>query len=78
MGRTRDIFKKIGGTEGIFHAKIGTIKEKSSKDLTEPEDIKNRWQKYTEERYKKSLSDSDNHKCVLTYLMPDILECEVK
>ena len=78
MGKTRDLFKKIRDTEGTFHAKMGTIKERNVMDLTEAEDIKKRWQKYTEELYKKDLHDPDNHDGVITNLEPDILECEVK
>jgi len=78
MGKTRDLFKKIRDTKGIFHAKMGLIKDRNGTDLTEPEDIKNRWQKYTEELYKKGLHDPDNHDGVITHLKPDILECEVK
>ena len=78
MGKTRDLFKKIRNIEGIFHAKMGTIKDKNGMDLTEAEDIKKRWQEYTEELYKKDLHDSDNHDSVITHLKPDILECEVK
>ena len=78
MGKTRDLFKKIRDTKGIFHAKMGTIKDRNSMDLTEAEDIKKRWQKYTEELYKKDLHDTDNHDGVITHLEPDILECEVK
>ena len=78
MGKTRDLFKKIGDTKGIFHAEIGTIKDRNGKDLTEAEDIKKRWQEYTEELYKKDLNDPDNHDGAITYLEPDILECEVK
>ncbi len=78
MGKTRDLFKKIGVTEGIFHTKIGTIKDKNSKDLTEADEIKKRWQEYTEELYKKDLHDPDNHDGVITHLEPDILECKVK
>ena len=77
MGKTRDIFKKIRDTKGIFHAKMATIKGKNGKDLTETEDIKKRWQEYTEV-YKRTLSDPDNHDGVITHLEPDILECEVK
>ena len=76
MGKTRDL-KKIQATKGIFHAKMGSIKERSAMDLTEAEDIK-RWQGYTEELYKKDLHDPDNQDCVITHLEPDILECEVK
>ena len=78
MGKTRDVFKKIRDTKGTFHAKMGSIKERNGMDLTEAEDIKKRWQEYTEELYKKDLHDPDNHKGVITYLEPDILECEVK
>ena len=78
MGKTRDLFKKIRDTKGMFHAKMGTIKDRNGMDLTEAEDIKKRWQEYTEELYKKDLSDPDNHDGVTTHLEPDILECEVK
>ena len=78
MGKTRDLFKKIRDTKGTFHAKMGSIKDRNGMDLTEPEDIKKRWQKYTEELYKKDLYDQDNHAGVMTHLEPDILECEVK
>ena len=78
MGKTRDLFKKIRDTKGKFHAKMGTIKDKNGMDLTEEEDIKKRWQEYTEELYKKDLHDPDNHDGVITNLVPDILECEVK
>ena len=78
MGRTRDLFKKIRDTKGTFHAKMGTIKDRNGMDITEAEDIKKRWQKYTEELYKKDLHDPDNHDGVITHLEPDILECEVK
>ena len=78
MGKTRDLFKKIRGTKGIFHAKMGSIKDSNGRDLTEVEDIKKRWQEYTEELYKKDLHDPDNHDDVITNLEPDILECEVK
>ena len=78
MGKTRDLIKKIRGTKGTFHAKMVTIKEKNGMDLTEAEDIKKRWQEYTEELYKKDLHDPDNHDCVITHLEPDTLECEVK
>ena len=78
MGKSRDLFRKIRDTKGIFHAKIGSIKERNSMDLTEPEDIKKRWQEYTEELYKKDLHNQDNHDGVITHLEPDILECEVK
>ena len=78
MGKTRDLFKKIRDTKGIFHAEMDTIKERNGMDLTEAEDIKNRWQEYKEELYKKDLSDPDNHDVVITHLEPDILECGVK
>ena len=78
MRKTRDLFKKIRDTKGIFQRKMGTIKDRNGKDLTEAENIKNRWQKYTKELYKKDLNDPDNHDCVITYLGPDILEGEVK
>ena len=78
MGKTRDLFKKIRDTKGAFHAKMSTIKDRNSKDLTEAEEIKKRWQEYTEELYKKDLNDLDSHNCVITHLEPDILECEVK
>ena len=78
MGKTRDLFKKIRDTKGIFHAKMGTIKDRNGMDLTEAEDTKNRWYTYTEELYKKDLHDPDNHDGVITHLEPDILECEVK
>jgi len=77
IGKTRDLFKKMRDTMGTFHAKMGTIKDKNGTDLTEAEDIK-RWQEYTEELYKKDLDYPDNHNGVITYLEPDILECEVK
>ena len=76
MGKIRDLFKKIRDTNGTFHAKMGTIKERNSMDLTEAQDIKKRWQEYTE-LYKKDLNDPENHG-VITHLEPDILECEVK
>ena len=78
MGKTRDLFKKIRDTKGNFHAKMGTIKDRNGMDLREAEDIKKRWQEYTEELYKNDLHDPDNHDGVITYLEPDILECEVK
>ena len=78
MGKTRDLFKKIRDTKGIFHAKMGSIRDRNGMDLTEAEDIKKRWQEYTEELYKKELHDPDNHGGVITDLEPDILECEVK
>ena len=78
MGKTRDLFKKIRDTKGIFRAKMDTIKDRNYMDLTESQDIKKRWQEYTEELYKKDLHDPDNHDDVITHLEPDILECEVK
>src|SRR5574342_304155 len=78
MGKTRDLFKKIRDTKGIFHAKMGSIKHRNGMDLTEADDIKKRWQEYTEELYKKDLHDPDNHDGVSTDLEPGILECEVK
>ena len=78
MGKTRDLFKKIRDTKGIFPAKMGSIKDRNGMDLTEAEDIKKRWQEYTEELYKKYLHYPDNHDGVITDLEPDILECEVK
>ena len=78
MGKTSDLFKKIRDTKGTFHAKMGSIKERNCMDLTEAEDIKKRWQEYTEELYKKDLHDPDNHDGVITHLAPDILECEVQ
>ena len=78
MGKTRELFKKIRDTKGTFHAKMGTIKERNSMNLTEAEGIKKRWQEYIEELYKKDLHDPDNHDGVITHLEPDILEWEVK
>ena len=78
MGKTGDLFKEIRDTKGTFHAKIGSIKDRNGMDLTEAEDIKKRWQEYTEELYKKDLYNPDNHNGVITDLEPDILECEVK
>ena len=78
MGKTRDLFKKIRDTKGTFHANMGSIKDRNGMDLTEVEDIKKRWQEYTEELYKKDLHDPDNHDDVITNLEPDVLECEVK
>ena len=78
MGKTRDLFKKIRDTKRTFHAKMGTIKDRNDMDLREAEDIKKRWQEYTEELYKKDLNDPDNHNGVITHLEPDTLECEVK
>ena len=77
-GKTRDLFKKIRDTEGTFHAKMGSIKDRNGNNLTEAEYIKKRWQEYTEELYKKDLYDQDNHDGVITHIEPDILECEVK
>ena len=73
MGKTRGLVKKIGDAEGTFHAKMGTIKDRNGMDLTKEEDIKNRWQEYTEELYKKDLNDPDNHDSVIIHLEPDIL-----
>ena len=78
MGKTRDLFKKTRDAKGTFHAKMGSIKGRNGMDLTEAEDIKKRWQEYTEKLYKKDLHDSDNHNGAITHLDPDILECEVK
>ena len=78
MGKTREFFKKIRHTKGTFCVKMGSIKDRNDMDLTEAEDIKKRWQEYTEELYKKDLHDPDNHDGVITHLEPDILECEVK
>ena len=78
MGKTRDLFKKIRDTKGTIYAKMGLIKDKFGMDLIEAEDIKKRWQEYTEELYKKDLHDEDNHHGVIIHLKPDILECEVK
>ena len=78
MEKTRDHFKKIRHTKGTFHAKMGSIKDRDGMDLIEAEDIKKRWQEYTEELYKKVLHDQENHNGVITHLEPDILECEVK
>ena len=78
MGKTRELFKKIRNTKGTFHAIMGTIKDRNGMDLIEAEDIKKRWQEYTEELNKKELHDPDNHDGVITNLEPDILECEVK
>ena len=78
MGKTRNLFKKIRDTKGTFHAKMGSIKERNGRDLTETEDIKKSWQEYTEELYKKDLHDPHNHNGVITYLKPDILEGEVR
>ena len=78
MGETRDLFKKIRDIKGTYHAKMGLIKDRNGMDLTEAEDIKKRWQEYTEELYKKDLHHPDNHDGVITHLEPDTLECEVK
>ena len=78
MGKTRDLFKKMRDTKGIFHAKMGSIKDRNCMDLTQAEDIKKRWQEYTEELYKKDLHDQDNHDGMIIHLDPDILDCEVK
>ena len=78
MGKTRNLFKKMRDTKGTFHAKMGSIKDRNCMDLTEAEDIKKRWQEYTEELYKKDLHDQDNHNGVITHLEPDFMECEVK
>ena len=78
MGKSRDLFKKIGDTKGTFHAKMGSIKGRNCRDLTKAEDIKERWQEYTEELYKKDLNDPDKHDGVIIHLEPDILEWKVK
>ena len=78
MGKTRDLFKKVRDTKGTFHAKMGTIKDRSGTDLTDTEDIKKRWHEHTEELYHKHLHDPDHHNGVISHLEPDILECEVK
>ena len=78
MGKTKDLFKKIRDTKGPFHVKMSSIKNRNGMDLTEAEDIKKRWQEYTEELYKKDLHGQDNHDGIITHLEPDILECEVK
>ena len=78
MGKTRDLFKKIRNTKGTFHAKMGSTKDRNGMDLTDVEDIKKRWQEYTEELYKKELHDQDNQDGVITHIEPDILECKVK
>ena len=77
-GKTRNLFKKTRNTKGTFHAKMSTIKDRNGMDLTEAEDIKKKWQEYTEELHKRDLNDPDNHDGVITHLEPDILECEVK
>ena len=78
MGKTRDLFKKFGNVKGTCHARMGTIKDRNGKDLTEAKEIKKMWQEYTEELYKKGLNDPDNHNGVVTHLKPAIQECEVK
>ena len=78
MGKTRDLFKKIRDTKGTLHSKMGTIKDRNGMGITEAEDIKERWQEYTEELYKKDLHNPDNHNGVITHLESDILECEVR
>ena len=78
MGKTRDLFKKIRDTKGTFYEKMASKKDRNGMDLTEAEDIKKRWQEYTEELYKKDLRDAENHDAVITHLEPGILECEVK
>ena len=78
MGKTQDLFKKIRDAKGTFHAKKGTIKDRNGTDITEVQDIKKRWQEYTEELYKKDSHDPDNHDGAITHLEPDILGCEVK
>ena len=78
MGKATDLFKKTRDTKGTFHAKMGSIKDRNGRDLTKAEDIKKRWQEYTEELYKKDLHNPDNHDGVIPHLEPDILECEVK
>ena len=78
MGKTRELFKKIGDIKGIFHARMGTIMDRRNKDFRKVEEIKKRWQEYTEELYKKGPNDLDNHDDVVTHLEPDILECAVK
>ena len=77
MGKTTDLFKKTGDIKGTFHTRMGKIKDRNSKDLTETKEIRKRWQEYTEELHKKVLHDPDNHDGVVTHLEPDILECEV-
>ena len=78
MRKTRGLFKKVRDTKGTFHAKMDTVKDRNAMDLTEAEDIKKRWQEYTEELYKKDLHDPDNHEGIINHLEPGILECEVK
>ena len=78
MGKTRDLFRKVRDTKGTLHAKMGSIKDRNGRDLTEAEDVKQRWQEYTEELYKKDLHDPDNHDGMITHLEPGILECKVR
>ena len=78
MRKTRDLFKKMRNAKGTFHAKMGTIKDRNGKDLTETKEINKRWQEYTEELYKEGINDPDNHDGMITHLEPDILECEIK
>ena len=78
MGKARDLFKKMRDTKGTFHVKMGSIKDRNCMDLTEAEDIKKRWQEYTEKLYKKDLQDPDNHNGMITHLQPDTLECKIK
>ena len=78
MGKMSDLFKKMRETKGTFHVKLGSIKGRDGMDLTEAEDIKKRWQEYTEELYRKDLHDQDNHDGVITHLEPDIMDCEVR
>ena len=78
MGKTRNLFKKFGDIKAKFHARMGTIKDRNGKDLTEAEEIKKKWQEYTDGLHKTVLNDSDNHDGVVTHLEPDILGCEVK
>ena len=78
MGKTRDLFKKMRDTKGTFYAKMDSVKDRNGRDLTEAEEIKKKWQEYTEELYKKDLNDPDNHDGVVTHIVPDILECELK
>ena len=78
MGKTRDLFKKIGNIKGTFHARMGMKKDRIGKELTDTEEIKKRWEEYREEPYMKGLNDPDNHDGVITHLEPDILECEIK
>ena len=78
MGKNRELFKKIGDIKGTFHARMGPIKDRNSKDVTEAKEIKKRWQEYTEELYQKGLNDWDNHNGMITHQEPDILQCEVK